>query len=88
MVKNYSKKKYNTRFTNSGFTKSSSLSRFSVLFESHLYFYFKIELKKLFMIFSPVKAEIPYFSELKLGGPQGDLGKQTFSLKLLIFRKF
>ena len=49
----------------------------------------KTELKKIFLwFFFPVKAEIPYFSDLKFGGPRGDLGKRYFTLKLLIFRNF
>ena len=49
----------------------------------------KIDVKKdFFMIFFPVIAEMPYFSDLTLGGPRGDLGKRYFTLKLLIFWKF
>ena len=36
--------------------------------------------KDLFMIFFPVKAEIPYFSDLNLGGPRGDLRRLYFSI--------
>ena len=32
------------------------------------------------MIFFPVKAEIPYFSGLTLGGPRGDLGRLYFDI--------
>ena len=33
------------------------------------------------IIFFPVKGEIQYFPNLKLGGPSGDLGKLYFGLK-------
>ncbi len=33
--------------------------------------------------FFPVKAEIPYFSNMQLGGPRGDLGMRYFRLKYL-----
>ena len=46
-----------------------------------LYFYLKTELKKIFLwFFFPVKAEIPYFSDLKLGRPWVDLWRLYFSI--------
>ena len=62
---------------------------FQCVLKGLFHFYLKIDLKKIFLwFFFPVKAEIPYFSDLTLGGPRGDLGKRYFTLKLLIFWKF
>ena len=40
----------------------------------------KLSKKDFFMIFFPVKTEIPYFSSLTLGGPRGDLGRLYFDI--------
>ena len=62
---------------------------FQCVLKGLFHFYLKIDLKKIFLwFFFPVKAEIPYFSDLTLWGPRGDLGKRYFTLKLLIFWKF
>ncbi len=37
--------------------------------------------KSFYLIFFPAKAEIPYFSNLTVGGPRGDLGRRNFSFR-------
>ena len=49
----------------------------------------KIDLKKIFLwFFFPVKAEIPYFSDLTLGGTAGGLGEAVFYFETFDFPKF
>ena len=40
----------------------------------------KLSKKDFFTIFFPVNAEIPYFSDLTMGGPRGDLGRLYFDI--------